>query len=364
MMKLLFLVMLLIALACVSSTERNPDVVKYSIIKNNDIEKIISRVVKQYNQNIRKTPYITKTYFREKAKCQGKYCMLTEGYGYLHSAGYDCMVPVDNFAFLCENIRKSDRKSSWLALLKYRYKQVPEVKHQTDIAPGYNSLLSAFRWFEKNGPLSKKKHDRYLYKLDTTIHQNGNKVLLGVRFNSVEDYTYSGILYIENKSYNIDHVVLDICDFFSKPFWNWVDANATIRYKYYEGQCFFSSMKVYYKKEDIKHWIEINIYSPPMITIEVTDKEYSILFNNDPNPFVIYNESNWTKYNIPLDCDMANIRKDMETEKLLEEQFKSNSGKPYLITTLKFGEDDTDKREKGYKYVQEKIREFSKMWPN
>ena len=354
-MRLILVILILVLKSCSFANRKNSDKTQFKLTQSiNDNDKLISRVVKKYNKDIIKSPYVARAYFREKAKCQGCYAMLTEGYGYIFSAGYKCEVPVDNFSFLCENMRKSDRKKCWLNRLILLYEKVPQLEKQTDIAPGYNSLFSGFRWFEKHGPLSSNSWDHYHYKLDTAFSAEG---LGGIVFNPIDNASYSGIVYFKRENFRIDHVVLNRFDFYSNPFWSNIEVTAIIDYEYCGDMCYLSSMKIYYENEGLQHWVEFVVTTPPKAT-ETNENEYRILFRNDNNPIVKYNKSDWDKFNFPQGNDINSIRKDLSIKRSLEDQYISNSGKKYYIQTLKFGKVD----DVNYDFVQTKIQELQKLF--
>ena len=94
-MRLILIIQILLLISCSFDNQKDSDKAQFKLTQSiNDYDKLISRVVKKYNKDIIKSPYVAKAYFREKAKCQGSYAMLTEGYGYIFSAGYNCEIPV------------------------------------------------------------------------------------------------------------------------------------------------------------------------------------------------------------------------------------------------------------------------------
>lgn len=301
----------------------------------NSIEKVISN----YNSNIYKSGYFQESYFNEKAMVAGKYVMYTDAVGYIISSGYDCSIPVDNFSFLANNIRKSNRKVKWLDFLDNVYSERYGITFQSDISPGVNSLFSSFRWFEEHGPFNS---DKYRFTDQPALLNDSLSTIHFSQKDSLFDSRYSGDIIFEKNTHLVHKIILDSCHVFSEPFRKWTTASLQINYHYIKGKFFISSLELHYKKGELNHWITLfTINNLEEITeIKVKDLEYRLLCANDHNPFVRFDPGIWRNFQKFSEIDI--VRKDLEeTDVKLETQFKFNSDKQFIFTKGNFEPEDT-----------------------
>jgi len=152
----------------------------YNVLFSQSPESIVIEAVENYVQYSEFKPYQLQAEFLEYALDNNEICMYTGGYGYLCSAGYNCPIPVDNYSFVAEQIRKSDRSEQWLKQMKNLYIKTP-VRIQTDFPPGWDYLLNSFRRIELEGLLNPQKVG--LYKILSSERKDEH--LLSIDFVSV-----------------------------------------------------------------------------------------------------------------------------------------------------------------------------------
>lgn len=338
----------------------------YGCTDTNQTLHIVRQTAERYNQQILKAPYIAPAAYVETATCGGSYCMYTESYGYLHSSGYkDIMIPVDNFAFLSKNTKKSGRKPEWLEGLK-NYYALGQVSYQSDFIPGYNSAFSAFRWIEERGPLSNM--DLFEFEIiDAGDYENDQNSQIQIQFtpiSQIDQHTYSGTLFVDPDTFSIHQLVLDNCRFYSRNLARWVSAKGIITYEPDSEFDYVSKMSFEYQESDIEYKLLITSLFPLEVWERVDDKEYINFLRQDSNPMVIYNPDNWNPPVKFQDVNYEKISMDLLSEESLETQFTKNSDVPFYPVRLDYqdkpipinGGQDT------YDYVEQKILEFDNMF--
>ena len=329
-------------------------------------DKLINKVINKYQKKITKNAFITKGHYHERSKLKGEYLMFTEGLGYLVSLGYNYIIPRGNLSFLSTNFKKSDRKKEWISLRKHLYNNTPVTK-QTDFQPGYKSLLSCFRRFEIKGPLSKKCELDYRFEKQTKII-NGEKTIYKISFSpekieSAEQRYYEGIFYVDSKTLEIRKIVLQVAPVYSHPFHQWINkAKLKIDYKSYNNKYYISKLESYYKKENIEHWVVFKTLKDKIYNLKLSKKykKHSEIYN--VNPLVKYEEKEWDNCNLTKFKDINKIRKDLENNISIEEQFIKNSGKPFYISKFSGHKKFDKKMEIIYKYMENKIEEYEEKY--
>lgn len=334
--------------------------------KSFDIDKFMDKVVWKYQETKAENAFITEGHYREKSTVNGEYQMYTEGLGYLVSLGHDFIIPRDNLSFLLKNVKKSNRKEDWLALMKYLYKDTP-VTNQTDFTPGYNSLFSCFRRFEIKGPLSKNSELEYVFEKEKEIIKS-EKIIYKIDFKpleiiSSEQKYYEGSLYVDTKTNQILKIVMHTAPFYSEPFRKWIkNGSLIIDYIYQNNQCYFTRLRSSYEISNVSHSIELNVVNGNIYNLILSEKDKDSFFNYDINPLVKYNKKEWDTYSFTKEKNINNIKKDLEKNISLEEQYIDNSGKPFYMSTFP-GHKQFDKDMNNiYKYVEIKIEEYERKY--
>ncbi|MCH8550236.1 MAG: hypothetical protein LAT80_15305 [Balneolaceae bacterium] len=298
----------------------------YTYASTGQSDKDFSYFANKYINTIFDEPYIAPASYAEYARCGDVYCMFTEGYGYLHSSGYQAPVPVDNFAFLFEQVFKSDRDTLWHETKEALLLQAGDFSYISDLPPGINPLFTSLRRFEMNGPIYNGRN----YTIEQI--ESGNPELATFKFNQtrrVERAPYSGVLYFNVETGIINRAELDEIAFYSFNTMSWIAAEATIRYMEVDGQVFVKSAEIRSLQNELHHNLFFKSEEPVAKDLSVHDDEYWRLSNQDRNPFIpqlVEDGEFESKFDlIPLD----QIRQHLENDATLEFQFIANSDKPY-----------------------------------
>ena len=329
-------------------------------------EKFIDKAIHKYQKKIAKNAFITSAHYIERSKIDGEYQMFTEGLGYLVSLGYNYIIPRDNFSYLLTNMKKSDRKKEWIALMKHLYNNTPVTK-QTDFQPGYNSLFSCFRRFEIKGPLSKKCELEYKFDKQKKIIK-GERTIYKINFSpkkieSDEQRYYEGIFYVDSKTYQIRRIELQIAPFYSEAFKKWINkAKLNIDYKINNNQYFISMLKSYYKKENVEYWVKFKTLDDKIHSLNLSKKDKNAFHVNDINPMVKYIKEEWNTYNLTKVKDINDIKMDLGNNNSLEKQYVKNAGKPFYISHFPGYKKFDKKMNNIYKYVESKIKEYEEKY--
>jgi hypothetical protein len=287
----------------------------------------LDKLIYWYDQHKRKSPYLAKTYYKEKAMHDGKYVMFNEGIGYLVFSGLDVDFPLLDHFILFTNFRKSNPKEEWLDYLNNLY-STTDIRNQSDIPPSNGVTFVSFRRFELNGPLDKKNINNFNYSNDSCGSLPGINCL---SFESItkNEFSFSGDIYYDEINYDITMVELDLCPYYSEAFRDHLNARLSVKYASYDGISYISSLHLEFEKENLKQWVDIVVLDQKTDVLNLNNDDYITMVGTG-NPFIRYTKEEWGKYNIPADKDISIIKEHLEYEdKDLETQFVNNSGLPY-----------------------------------
>jgi hypothetical protein len=310
----------------------------------NDPYSVMNKMRTEFQNQVDNMQYFRNASYREKAKVSNHYVAYSEGYGHLISLGYNFMIPVDNFSLLLDNIRKADSKKPWEEFLVNhdRHKHT-EVTNDSIIYPECDALLSSYRWFEINGPLSDKNNEKYDYRLINTNKDLKKKVIYFSPNDTLQKYLYYGTITFDIGTNQIEHIKFDRFHLFSEPFREWITAVLTIDFININKKIYLSKLDAFYTKEELQHWVSVSAIDSTVTETKFTNNECVNLNMNDSNPLVFYNEVEWEKHLIRFDDDFDDIKKDLESDNIsLSDQFSRNSGKNFYnkTTTGKTGKTD------------------------
>ncbi|MCH8558962.1 MAG: DUF1573 domain-containing protein [Balneolia bacterium] len=295
-----------------------------------DLRRVMRDISREYQQTIMKTPYVSPAVYVEKAKCANSYCMFTEGEGILYSDGYDTLIEVGNFTFISEMLYKSDRTDEWYEYMPYTMAIFPELSSRSDIQLNSGALFSAFRFFEINGPLTEYRDFSY-----ERVEAEDDHSLAAISFDSSQR---AGVIYYNSETNLPMKIELERIPFYSITHQRWVRATGYVNFELFENKLFVTELFFNYKREDMDFYAALNVDSPIDHNLEQMDKYlHSRIRANINNPFIeeitdleLF-ESNFEIVN------MADLRRDLEMEKSLEEQFQDNSGAPFFYMILSDG---------------------------
>lgn len=331
-----------------------------------NVNQLMKRAVSVYNQKISKNPYVARAAYKEQAKCSGVYCMYTTGYGYLYSAGYESLIPRDNFKLLLKNVKKTDRGQSWLETIENTY-ATTRHKKQTGLPPGYGSAFTAFRRFEMKGFLTEDNMRNYSFTIvDTLDNIENESSAIVIQFKSQKNPAeYRGSILLDSETFSIRNITLEKCHFYSENFRKWISVNGVINYDLKGKQSFISTLKFHFNKNNIEYWIEIKSESP-LRQLEVDKRAYNA-FSRDYNPYVYYNAEKWSNtewaniLQFSIKTDFEKLQNDLGSGKELQKQYTANSSKPFYTGVFDDGKELSFGFEGKYQIIKQKIDEFDKI---
>lgn len=331
-----------------------------SPLNEDDAAKLIRVASNDYFKTILNNGYVAPARYVEVASCENVYCMFTLADGYLHSAGYDALIPVANFSFVSNNIMKSDRNESWKKTLDASYKAMPQFSYHSDVQPGISSLFSAFRFFEKNGPLS--NHTEYNFEFVETDSLNTDD-LIAIQFEPKTSGNYKGVIWLGKNDNRIRKIDLEAMPFYSQNFQQWVRVSGSILYRSGKNYLAVKQIAIEKKMAGLDYKIVMLSESPLEYDRKVPEHEFKYLGQVKMNPIVFYDQAkNDLLINSFSFLNMDSIRAGLETEYTLEEQFRQNADKPYLYRKYHNGEIRTvDWEEETYSFLRSFIRHFDNL---
>lgn len=281
-------------------------------------EDVMNKLADNYADRIYDLGYIAPAMYAETAKVDGVYGNLTLKKGYLHSAGYDCLIPVANFSFIASETAKSDRSDDWLAYLTNTY-DILDYEHVSDIQPIIQSSFTMVRFFEQRAVLADPK----LFDLELDSDQ---KI---IRFEGRESSAYTGKIHYDNE-HNITKISLDRIPFYQPVFQNWITVQADISFKMQKKRLFINEIAVEHNTDGVDYKSSIIVEEAIELNRLVSDREFKILEQYKQNPLVHYNGNSLTEYANSFNWLSAeSLKEDLEKQIPLEDQFIQNSGKPY-----------------------------------
>lgn len=324
-----------------------------------NIDRFVKKVIRTYQIEMYKKPYIVKAYYNERAKINGKYQMFTDGIGYLVALG-DYIIPRGNLSYLCTNMRKSNRKSEWLDLMHNLYNST-DVEKKTDFDPGYNLILSCFRRFEVKAFFDKTSEVKYIFSCQNSVTIKNRKIYeINFKAENADDLGnkyYEGSIYADAETYRVYRIKFDNAPFYSDQYRDWVKAKFEVNYRFSDNKTYFSKLKSYYKVDNVEYWVEFEITENRVRPIQLSDP-YDIFETYVKSPWVRYDPQKWNDYKFSDVKDQKRIRKDLENEILLENQFKNNANDFYSYSVFLGYIDLENELKKLSKIFPEKIKEY------
>jgi len=316
--------------------------------------------IDRYNNSMIQYPYVSKAAYLETAKCEDTYCMYTEAYGYLFSAGYEVPVPVDNIFLFPKNMKKSDRSQNWLKYMKNTYSG-GDISFQSDYPPGFSSARNAFRWFEERG--LQNKLDGFEITLTDTLQSEKGPVKI-YSFGNHEMFQYTGTIHVESDRNFITKITFDKIRFYSDPLREWTQASGKITFYGDEGGDRLRSIFINHKTDKF----DLNIYLKVGETFfrqeRIDDSRAFQLMKHKRRPFVYFYEKAWDNPFKFENIDRDQVFADLGGLKDLNKQFRHNAGKPFIEEVKDFrGETLTiSDSQNVYSFVEKKMEEFSEMF--
>lgn len=294
-----------------------------------DLNQLMRSVSNNYQNDILSEQYVSEGEFVEKARCGGKWCLFTEGEVYLRSYGYDAVVKVANFILIPRVIYKSDRTDKWKASMDGYESTFPDYKYFSDTPPGTSALLTGFRFFEMNGPLTHPR--RYRFSVSAEEQQPDDSGLLSIDF--VTDFsrgsTYKGRMLIRTEDERVQRIILDRVPFHSVNFHRWHNnAQSEITFGYWNERAYLSEIMTRLDHREVDYMVAARFGKPELYGWETTDREFFQIQNHSTNPWlpeIVF----LNRFESRFIADLSAIRADLEHGKTLEQQFVDNSNQPW-----------------------------------
>ncbi len=300
--------------------------------------------------------YVSTASYVEKATCGGRTCMFTEGSGYLVSFGRHSPIRLDKFAFLTENMRKSDRRSEWLDLTRHS-----AVGGQpSDMPPGYIYALNAVTRFEGGGPLSRP--DRYRYEEVLSSDIPSDELHIAFRPKRANG-AFRGVLILDRSHWQIQRVELGKTEYYSTWMFRLVSASGRIDYEHVNNRIVMQSLGFTVPTDDVVVHIELHSGAPLDPGYAIQPDDFNVLNRYDRNPFVHYDESRWTNTDHYSNIDYDRIQRELGMEVSLADQFKKNADQPFMYRTSSDGKlVGVSGGDATYNTVNDRIEELNKLF--
>lgn len=314
--------------------------------------RVVTHAASEFQKKRHNDLYVSDASYVESATCGGRTCMFTEAYGYLVSFGKHSPILLDEYSFLSATMRKSDRHADWLDLTRNTTSKTG-MRHQSDMPPGYNIALNAVARFEIGGPLAKP--DRYRYLLVQSAEIPSDEIHIAFRPKRVGS-ELRGLLIVDRSSWEIRRLELTKTSFYSSWMFKEVTASGRIAYQHADNRVALQSLEFTIPTDDVLVHIALRSGVPrdPGNTIKPDD--INVLFSNDHNPFIRYDESRWTNTDLYALIDYDRIQRELGMAIPLAEQFRKNSGQPFMYRILSDGKRiDVTGGEATYKRVRQII---------
>lgn len=289
--------------------------------KKPDVLALMKNIVKVYDKGKRKSPYVAKGYYREKARIDNQYVMFAESIGY--SVYNGMKMPYTGYSFFCENTRKSDSKENWK---KYSRKTLTGEKI-SDVTSSSTDALKLFGESENFGPLAEKYWEGFTYQLDSTYKVN-DEDYFGISF---KKGAQSGCLQALTKTFQVKNIRYFSKILYSIPLNKEVKGDGNIELIYINDIPFVNQVSLHYVADNLEYWNEYHLLMQRFDHFLFNDKDYYSMIFYEMVPFVEYLPQNWDLYKIPPDADFSTISMQLKSaSKSLEQQFLANSGKWWL----------------------------------
>ncbi|MBS4014810.1 MAG: hypothetical protein KGZ97_13845 [Bacteroidetes bacterium] len=302
--------------------------------------RILHTTASKYEKCNISTPTGIKAYYSEIAKINSKYVSFTEAAGVLVSFGHDCIIPANSLFFAATNMRKSDRKETWLKYISENYVDYDNtgIGAASDYQPEVNALLNSFRWFEMDGPLSRKNAKRFHSQINIL-----SKSKIEVQFkpksndNSIK-YNYEGSIYINSETNEIDSINLLKCKRYSYQHNKFVLGWMRIVFEWNDDKCWPKTIISGYNIDEIELVTTFKTLSTKPTYINLEKDDFNLFLEFQISPVVMFESSYWEQNDFVSKNTLQQIEKDIGSKRTLNQQFKENSNQPYRVMKLPNGE--------------------------
>jgi hypothetical protein len=314
---------------------------------------IVRKSVEKLKDNLPDSRYILQGFYREVIRSDYTYDRLVEAAVDVFDKGYSSE---DDMQFKVREIRKSDdfRDMDWkLTILNY-IQPVNGLNEQQE-SLFYNDYIrnhTAKYFFISNAPLNEDFFKEVLFSLDSVALQDSQEIFcIGIKPTSASDYQGStGHIYIRKKDFAILEMKFELNLEPGHPFalpGQTFMHQTLIKYKDYNGKMYLSLLhrksfrfelnEEKFDKAKKKGKVEGHFYNESFfITNEIiTEKSKAKAFKKKErqkgnidlySKDWKYNADFWNTYNVIVQRPLEpSVKRDIERENTLDEQFKRNS---------------------------------------
>jgi hypothetical protein len=284
------------------------------VVKNKNPQKeaaaYINEVVKKYNQNAPRYSHVAQSYYWEKAEQNGEVMMFRDGIGFsIYKKLLPNWSPLTNYDFYYQNSRVATPSQSW-----------KDWAGEKSSLPGGFITLKAFRFFETNSFLEKGNLKKFKFTFVNQHTENG-RIVQVVAFSGPR---LKGEIFVFD-----DNLEIHSIRFEGHGIWNLAKQQrdsgiTTVTFNYFDGKPFLSTCHIKLMNGKWMYENKLEIWVQKFDDPNLTEQEYKVLVERI-NPPVTYHPKIWK--NLPPDktYDLNPIRKYLEGEASLEDQFHSNA---------------------------------------
>lgn len=286
-----------------------------------DATKLMKKVYKLYEQHKPNKPHIAKAYFRETGVLKGKYVFFNESRGYSIFMGQRKDAALfSNYKFFPEQSRISDIGSGFKAMLD----EAIQKRNGLGINyVGFSNNENNYRRFQEYGPLSKKYHSRFDYRLDSTYTLGGIKYYK-VGFSNDE---LKGTILVNGISLKLLEANYEIDKLISNPFKKKAAGHVSLAFRYINEVPYLSEMTSKSRHDGLEITNYLEIIAQRFSGFELSEDQYWGLNTISHNYYISYSPEVWLSIPYYEGADFKAVASDLKIEGMdMEEQFIKNSG--------------------------------------
>jgi len=320
-----------IGMGPLAAQDRQPDTVTLPeiVVRPFNPTRVVTHAATEFQKKRHNDLYVSDAGYVEKATCGGRTCMFTEGVGYLVSFGMHSPIRLDEYSFLTQHMRKSDRRAEWLAHTRHTESNLG-VAHQSDMPPGYNFALNAVARFDVDGPLGKS--DRYRYAALPSADIPGDELHIDFRPKWGRD-GMQGILVVDRSRWEIRRVELASTPFYASWLFGFTKASGRIAYQHVNNRVALQSLEFTIPTDDVLVHIALRSGEPRDPAGVVRPEDYHALARQDMNPFVHFDAPLWPGRVRRDPSEYGRMERELGMGIPLADQFRKNAGQAYFQRT-------------------------------
>ena len=272
--------------------------------------KIMIKVYKNYQENQPEETHMAKTYSAELIRLNNDPVVLNESIGYSIYLGQKRNTAVySDYKFVPKNSRISTPKAEFEKW----------IEKETNVSIiGLSTGIHQYRVFQELGPISKKKHNVFKYNIEKITKENEAIV------HFVNDH-FEGELTVDLNDYSIKNASYTTKKLYSMTLNRYVEGDVEL---YFENSSRLSKISSKYKYKEMDYENNLMVLEQKLEDFAISSNEYWAFNLYSQNPFVIYNETEWKKYeNILSKFDNLDANFYASATAELKNRLTENTGK-------------------------------------